>query len=82
MASEGDLGASWWDCLSFRLKWRERSDLGKVWPFCALPATALLGPRMRDCVGTQVRSDGWPGVASTETLLSATDFNRLSSNDN
>ena len=31
------------------------------------------------CVGTQVRSDGWPGVASTETLLSAIDFNRLSS---
>ena len=30
--------------------------MDKVWPFCALPATALLGPRMREGAGVLARS--------------------------
>ena len=69
MASEGDWGAGWWDCLSFRLKWRERSDLGKVWPFCALPATALLRPRMREGLGWFSRSGRVGSVSERESVV-------------
>ena len=69
MASEGDWGAGWWDYLSFRLKWRERSDLGKVWPFCALPATALLGPRMREGLGWFSRSGHVGSVSERESVV-------------